>query len=268
MPQFEEDYRKIIKKALSCRDRQTRNAVTRGYFGEMLKTDIMEFGSLPLITGRKIYHKGIVGELASFLQGATSVDVFKANGCNYWDSWADDTGKLNIDYGTSWRDFNGVDQLSEVVKSLMENPKGRRHIISAWRPDRLAELALPCCHYSYQWYVTTEGTLDMIWVQRSVDLMVGLPSDMLLAAVFNMLMAQTVGLKPGTLTFHLGDCHVYQTHLPQVEEYLGQPIELFTDVVPASWELGEDATVFNFEPSMLEITNYSPAEPIKFELIP
>lgn len=263
---LEDDYKQLVLKALASPMRPTRNAFTRAFFGAMIETDLLETGIFPIISRRKIHVKGIVGELAAFLQGATSVSAFKDFGCNYWDSWADKEGKLNIDYGTAWRDFNGTDQLTEVVESLKNNPNSRRHMISSWRPDRLDTLALPCCHYSYQWFVTSEGYLEMIWNQRSVDLMVGLPSDIVLASLFNVLMAQTVGLKPGKITMMLGDCHVYESHGEGIEEFLSREDTGFLTNLAPEYTLNPEATVFNFKPEMFELIDYTPLEAINFKL--
>ncbi len=260
---LDDGYKRIVSKALNSPFRQTRNALTQSYFGEMLQFDSLTKGEFPILLSRKLYPRGVIGELASFLQGASTVAQFKANGCNYWDAWGDENGDLNLDYGTSWLDFNGVNQLANVVKSLKEDPMSRRHLISAWRPDRLEGLSLHCCHYSYQWNVTVDGELEMLWVQRSVDLMIGLPADIILAAVFNLLMAQTVGLKPGKITMHLGDCHVYTSHANNAASLLDRSI---FGTAP-KYNLDPDATVFNFTPDMLEITEYNPCDPLDFKLL-
>jgi len=257
-------FRNLIINALAQEPRKTRNAVTRSYFGEHLVVDSLIHNQLPALLGRKLFLKGIIGELAAFLKGPKAVKDFKAQGCNYWDSWGDKAGKLNVDYGNAWLDFEGVNQLKEVVKSLKTHPEGRRHLISGWHPAHLKDLSLPCCHYSYQWYVK-DGCLEMIWNQRSVDIMIGLPSDIILAAVWNILMAQTVGLKPGRLNFMLGDCHIYESHLEGVDTYLEQANDTPQMYLP-TWELDPKATVFNFEPSMFKVLKYAPMPSIKFAL--
>lgn len=245
----------------------TRNAETSSIFGVTLALDSLEHGVFPIVRARKIFWKGVVGELATFLQGPKSVEHFQANGCNYWNSWAESGQDLELDYGNAWLDFNGVNQLEQVVKSLKEDPNGRRHVISGWRPDRLAELSLPCCHYAYQWYVNGDS-LEMIWTQRSLDVMIGLPSDIILAALFNILMAQTVGLKPGKLTFNFGDTHIYDDHLVSAVHYLNRANDLrdLRDTAWPTYSLDEKATVFNFVPSMFSIDDYNPLDAIAFKL--
>jgi len=257
-------FRNLIINALAQDARETRNAVTHSYFGEHLIIDSLEHGQFPALLGRKLFLKGIIGEMAAFLKGPKVVKDFKDQGCNYWDAWGDSKGKLNVDYGNAWLDFEGVNQLKEVVESLKKDPHGRRHLITGWNPAHLKDLSLPCCHYSYQWYVN-DGALEMIWNQRSVDIMIGLPSDIVLAAVWNILMAQTVGLQPGRLHFMLGDCHIYESHLESVEEYMQQSQNTPAMHLP-KWELDPKATVFNFTPSMLKVTEYKPMPAIKFKL--
>jgi len=267
MKNFEKDYVALIGY-ISERGcvKSTRNARTKSLFGVQFYFDDLNYSTLPILQGRKIYTSGVIGELAAMLKGPKTVQDFKDQGCNYWDAWRDDEGKLNVDYGNLWLDFNGVNQLEAVVNSLKNDPSSRRHLISGWKPDNVADLSLPCCHYSYQWYVTDDGHLDMVWVQRSVDVMVGLPSDILLAAVFNILMAQTVGLTPGTVTMQFGDTHIYESHKPGVAAYLEQAKVLDLNLSEPQWNLAKEATVFNFVPSMLEIVNYSHAPAINFKL--
>jgi len=255
----------LITTAMGCPLRTTRNARTQSYFGEHLIVDDLVQGHFPLLLGRKLFLTGIVGEMAAFLKGPKSLKDFEDQDCNYWKQWADKDGKLNVDYGNAWLDFNGVNQLKDVVESLKTDPNGRRHLISAWRPDHLKDLSLPCCHYSYQWYVNSRNELEMIWNQRSVDIMIGLPSDIVLAAIWNILMAQTVGLKPGRLHFMLGDCHLYESHAEGIQEYLDQMQNVHLRAKP-TWVLDPEATVFNFKPEMLMVSNYTPMPPIKFKL--
>lgn len=245
--------------------RATRNANTRSYFGHHLIVNDLAMGHFPALLGRKLYLDGVIGEMAAFLKGPQAVKDFKDQGCNYWDAWGGKKGEVNVDYGNAWLDFGGVNQLQEVVDSLTDDPNGRRHLISGWNPPNIPDLSLPCCHYSYQWYVNDDKELEMIWNQRSVDIMIGLPSDIILAAVWNLLMAQTVGLKPGRLHFMLGDCHIYEAHEEGVVEYLEQAVGAAYMPKP-TWTLDPKATVFNFEPKMLVIKNYKPNAPIKFKL--
>lgn len=261
-----EQYAKLINKILyKGQKRESRAGEVYTIFGETLKIDASQ--GFPLLQGRKSFYKPVLGELAAFLRGPKHIDDFKKWGCNYWDSWgAEKGGEIELDYGNSWRDFNGEDQLAEVVRKLNEDPTDRRMIVSGWRPDRLSKLSLPCCHMLYQWYVNGDK-LDMIWYQRSVDTMVGLPSDIILAAAWNAILAQQCNKKPGTLTFMLGDTHIYANHIPGVLDYLRQlQTRAQQGMQVYSYKIAPQVTIDNFVPDMLTIDNYEPMPKIKFEL--
>ncbi len=263
---YEEDYMLLVADILHKGiKRQTRNAVTKSVFGRIFRVK-PEKNRFPILSGRKMFYKGVVGELAAILKGPKHLDDFKKMGCNYWDKWANADGSIKVDYGNAWLDFNGVNQIDEVVKSIKNDPYGRRHIITGWRPDTIPGLNLPCCHLLYQWYVR-DGELDMIWYQRSVDTMIGLPSDVILAYVWNLLMANETGLKPGELIFMLGDTHIYASHFNDAREYLSRQFRM----TPGEDALPEHSicnqTTKNFNPFEFEIKNYNHFSKIDFELI-
>lgn len=246
-------------------ERNTRNAVTKSIFGAQLTIDELMHNKFPILQGRKIFYKGVVGELAAFLRGPKHIEDFTSQGCNYWNEWAEKDGSINVDYGNAWLDYNGVNQLQSVVDSLRNDPYGRRHIINAWRPDKLSELSLPCCHYSYQWYVDNSNHLHMVWIQRSVDTILGLPSDVILAAVLNLLMARTTGYLPGRLTMQLGDTHIYSSHFAELDAYMSSAVAMAHSPKPSYW-LSPVATVFNFTPEMFDLTGYEHGPKLTFKL--
>lgn len=218
---YETQYVHLVKHVMEHgADRQTRNANTRSVFGYAFTLDCLLQGHFPLLHGRKLMYKGVLGELAAMFKGPKTLADFEREGCNYWSQWAKEDGSINVDYGNTWLNFDGVNQLQETVDGIINNPTGRRHLITGWHPGNLKDVDLPCCHMMYQWYVTNDGYLDMIWYQRSVDVMVGLPSDVILAAAWNIVMAAATGLKPGKITFMLGDTHIYHSHFKGVEQYL------------------------------------------------
>jgi len=271
-PMWEVDqYAALIDKILKTGEkRKTRAGDTFSIFGETMTIDM--YSTFPLLLGRKMFYKPVLGEMATFLQGPKNVADFQKNGCNYWNAWGNtdphkaDYGAINVDYGNAWRDFNGVDQLAEVVSSLVNNPTDRRMLVSGWRPDNLKSLDLPCCHLLYQWYVRDGKYLDMVWYQRSVDVMVGLPSDIILAAALNIILAESANLVPGTLKFMLGDTHIYSNHLPGVLDYL-RSLQNVRDWTPARWSVDNNITIDNFTVDSINIHNYTNHEPaIKFEL--
>lgn len=225
--------------------RETRNGNTISIFGTTLSFDISEIG-VPLISWRKMYTKGIVGEFLGFLQDAKSVDEFKALGCNYWDLWANKDGSLNLDYPPR-------EQLQALIKGINEDPMGRRHIINLWDHTHLDELSLPCCHFNYQFYVRG-GKLDMIWTQRSVDVAVGLPSDFVLAFLYVVHIARATKLEPGRVTMNFGDTHIYQEHVEDLKEML------------ILREANDYSLEYSWDGKELNVAAYEPHEPIKFLL--
>ncbi len=267
---FEIEYSNLIKRILEKgTERQTRNAVTKSLFGETLTIDC-SLNVFPLLLGRKIFYKGVAAEFAAFLKGPKHINDFKNEGCNYWDKWAKADGSINVDYGNSWIDFNGVNQIEELVKGLKQDPFGRRHIISGWRPDRLKELDLPCCHLLYQWYIREENgykTLDMIWYQRSVDTMIGLPSDIVLAYIFNTLIANEIEATVGTVKMFLGDTHIYKSHFDNALKYCQNVDNIRPETIILPTYKKELLKLNNFCVDNLIIENYQPAEKLDFELI-
>lgn len=262
MQSFESEYKKLIKRVLKGNVRKGRNGQTISIVGEQIKFDDLMYDHFPVITGRKMFIKGIVGELAAFLKGPKTVADFEAQGCNYWNLWTNEDGSLNVDYGNKWRDFHGTDQIKVLIDGLKNNPYGRRHIIQSWDPSNLDNLSLPCCHYCYQFYVDNKKQLHLIWIQRSVDVMVGLPSDAVLAALLLLLVGRSVGMQPGTITMQLGDVHIYSDHIKKTPQYL-----LSKNLPIPTYKLDQDANIDNFEASMFELTNYQFNKAIKFEVI-
>jgi thymidylate synthase len=256
---LENTYKKLISKILLTDSRPTRNGITKSKFGAQIEFNILD--GFPIITGRKMFFNGVIGEMAAFLKRPKNIHDFKNAGCNYWNLWGKDDGTINIDYGNKWFDFNGINQIDQTVKSLKNDPYGRRHLITAWDPVSIDSLDLPCCHYMYQFYVNNDGTLDLIWIQRSVDVMLGLPSDFILAALFNILMAKTTSLIPGRVIMQLGDCHIYQEHISNSKNYLSKKVHKLP-----SYNLNSLANIYNFSSKDIVINNYIHNEALDFKL--
>jgi len=254
------NYKDLVDEVLhSGEEYFGRNGKTRALFGRQIAFNLS--AGFPIVTGRRIYYKGVLGELAAFLAGPTHVNHFKSQGCHYWDKFADEDGRMRLAYGNAWRSFHGVDQMERLIDGLQNEPYSRRHIITAWDPSGLDELTLQCCHYCYQWNVRADGALDMIWIQRSVDMMLGLPSDIILAAALNMLVAQTIGREPGKIVLQLGNCHIYEEHWETAIEYLDSDIFLLPEV-----SLNKAANINNFLPEMLALVDYKHGPKLSFEL--
>lgn len=261
---FELQYRNLVNKILAGGEmKRGRNGITFSVFSETLEFDLSE-RYYPLLTGRRIYYKGVLGELAAFLRQPKTIDDFNVYGCKFWDQWCDKKGNIKVDYGNKWLNWNGTNQLEELLNNLKSNPNSRRMIITSWDPSNIENLDLPCCHYSYQWYVRKERYLDMIWNQRSADVMVGLPSDAVSAATLNIIIANEVGLIPGKVNMMLGDAHIYKEHYQKAEKYLSNGI---SHISPRYTLLSERfKKTVEFVPEDIDITDYSPVDKISFEL--
>jgi thymidylate synthase len=269
MQKFELTYASMISRIISCgEDRETRNGKTLSLFGEHLRIPINGKGLFPVLQGRKMYTKGIFGEFAAMVRKPKHIDDFRAWGCNYWDLWANADGSINIDYGNAWFDFNGVDQIAQLKDKLKNNPTDRRMIVAGWRPDKLDSLSLPCCHYNYQFYVRQGKYLDILWSQRSVDMMVGLPSDIAFAAAWLISLANEVGLVPGEITMSLGDIHVYEAHTEAAMAYIDYVARAGNTRPPEYTYLAPKGKDFClFDPADLVVTQFHEPQKLHLELI-
>lgn len=276
---FEKNYVKLINDILDEGDvRCGRNGYVSSKFGCTLTIVDLEDGYFPLLSGRKIFYPGVLGEFAAFIRGPKTLQDFEAFGCNYWKDWAKPDGSLDVDYGNQWLDFNGVNQIEQVISSIDADPFGRRHIINGWRPDRLNVVDLPCCHFLYQFYVTSEGKIDLMFYMRSVDVIIGLPSDVILAALMVLLIAQDTLYKPGKIHMILGDTHIYEIHHKDegIHQYLENYYSNSSRMPLPTYSLCSRSTILQYEheskelfvPKHLHIQNYEPIETIKFEVAP
>lgn len=191
---------------------------TLGVFGRQMRFDLAD--GFPLLTTKKLHTRSIIIELLWFLRGETNIAWLKENGCSIWDEWADAEGELGPVYGKQWRswaapDGRSIDQISQLVANLKSNPWSRRHVISAWNPADVDDMALPPCHCLFQFHVSTDGKLSCQLYQRSADVFLGVPFNIASYALLTLMMAQVTGLKPGTFVHTLGDAHLYLNHLDQ-----------------------------------------------------
>lgn len=190
---------------------------TLSVFGRQMRFDLTD--GLPLVTTKKLHLPSIIHELLWFVSGETNIGYLRENGVSIWDEWADDQGELGDVYGRQWRswptpDGNSIDQLHNLVQQLRSNPDSRRHIVSAWNVAAIDDMALPPCHYVYQFYVA-DGRLSCLFNMRSVDCFLGLPFNLASYALLTCMVAQQVDLAPGELIWTGGDVHLYLNHLQQ-----------------------------------------------------
>lgn len=209
---------------------------TTSVFGYQLRFNLAE--GFPLLTTKKMFTKGIFGELIWFLRGSTNVAWLQDNGIHIWDEWAAPDGELGPIYGYQWRnwpnpDGTHTDQIAEVITSIRTNPDSRRHIVSAWNVGMIPQMALPPCHSLFQFYVappTSEGgrgRLSCQLYQRSADLFLGVPFNIASYATLTHVIAQVCDLEVGDFVHTFGDVHIYDNHRAQVREQLSrEPMDL------------------------------------------
>lgn len=222
MKQYLELLDKIMTEGVDRGDRTGTG--TRSIFGYQMRFDLSE--GFPLLTTKKLHLKSIIHELLWFLKGDTNVKYLQDNGVRIWNEWASPEGELGPVYGYQWRswpDYNGghIDQISEVIKTIKENPESRRIIVSAWNVASVSDMALPPCHLLFQFYVA-DGRLSLMLYQRSADCFLGVPFNIASYALLLMMVAQVTGLKPGEFIHTLGDTHIYHNHFDQVRTQLAR----------------------------------------------
>ena len=231
---------------------------------------------LPIVTTKKIHLKSVVHELLWMLGGNTNIAYLKEHGVSIWDEWADEKGELGPVYGAQWRNFgakkihlknestepqskaeisiDGVDQISELIKGIKENPTSRRHIVSAWNPVDTAHMKLPPCHCFFQFYVDAQNNLSCHLLQRSGDAFLGIPFNIAFYSILTHLVAQVCGLKPHRFVHTINDVHLYLNHVEQAKLQLTRApkslpyIKLNTDVT----------NIFDFKFEDIQIKDYEP----------
>ena len=234
---------------------------TTSVFGHQLRFDLSR--GFPLLTTKKLHLRSIIHELLWFLKGDTNTAYLKENGVGIWDEWADEDGNLGPVYGHQWRSWGApggetIDQVSQVVEQIRENPDSRRIIVSAWNVGELESMALPPCHLLYQFYVA-DGRLSCQLYQRSADVFLGVPFNRASYALLLLMMAQVTGLQPGDFVHTFGDVHLYSNHIDQARLQLSrEPRELPRMKIQREVE---DVFSFRFEDFLLE--GYDPHPHIK-----
>lgn len=289
MSNYDKQYLDLVKEILDegietpCRT--GNNTLVK--LNKVLTHDLKD--GFPMLTFRQQFFKSMKGELSCFLHGITDKKVYNERGCGYWQSWCNpekvpysnkegmkEERDLGPIYGYQWVAFNapytnyddndkqsGFNQIERIVETLKKNPYDRRLIVNAWNPTQEKQMALPPCVYVFQ-FNYLGGRLHITVNQRSCDLILGVPTDFSFYSLLLCLMAQTVGMKPGTVTLNLCNCHIYDNHVDKVRENLNVwdnvQYELPTLVLDPS------ATVFNFMPEMASLSGYSHGEKVSFPI--
>ncbi|MEZ4937573.1 MAG: thymidylate synthase [Crocinitomicaceae bacterium] len=233
-------------------------------FGYQMRFDLSE--GFPVLTTKKLHLRSIIHELLWFLQGDTNIKYLKDNGVRIWDEWADENGDLGPVYGYQWRswpnpDGSSTDQIQKVLDSIKNNPNSRRHIVSAWNPSFVDEMALPPCHTMFQFYVA-DGKLSCQLYQRSADTFLGVPFNIASYALLTLMMAQVCDLEPGEFIHSFGDVHLYNNHIEQAQLQLTrEPRKLPKMKINPNVK---DLFAFKFED--FELVDYDPHPHIKAEV--
>lgn len=202
---------------------------TRSIFGHQMRFDLAD--GFPMTTTKRLHLKSIIHELLWFLKGDTNIAYLNEHGVKIWDDWADENGELGPVYGAQWRswpaaDGRQIDQIFQLVTQIRENPNSRRHIVSAWNPALVDDMALPPCHCLFQFYVAN-GRLSCQLYQRSADIFLGVPFNIASYALLTMMVAQVTGLKPGEFIHTFGDAHLYMNHFEQARLQISrEPLKL------------------------------------------
>ncbi|HJB44946.1 MAG TPA: thymidylate synthase [Candidatus Coprenecus merdipullorum] len=234
---------------------------TKSVFGYQMRFDLSE--GFPLLTTKKLHLRSIIYELLWFIKGDTNIKYLHDHKVSIWDEWADENGDLGPVYGHQWRswpapDGRTIDQLSQVLDSLKRSPDSRRHIVSAWNPAEVDQMALPPCHTLFQFYVA-DGRLSCQLYQRSADVFLGVPFNIASYALLTMMVAQECGYVPGDFVHTFGDVHIYLNHFDQVHEQLSRTPRPLPRMVLNP----EIHSVFDFDYDDFRLEGYDPWPAIK-----
>ena len=259
MKQYLDLLKRITTEGVRKEDRTGTGTIS--VFGHQMRFNLEE--GFPLLTTKKLHLKSIIHELLWFLQGDTNVKYLQENGVRIWNEWADENGDLGHIYGYQWRswpDYNGghIDQISEVIDTIKNNPNSRRIIVNAWNVADLGNMNLPPCHMFFQFYVA-DGKLSLQMYQRSADTFLGVPFNIASYALLLMMVAQVTGLKPGEFIHTTGDTHLYLNHLEQVELQLSREPR----ALPKMKINPNVKSIFDFKYEDFELVDYDPHPHIK-----
>jgi thymidylate synthase len=247
---MDKQYKNLLKDILDNGGKKSDRTGTGTFsvFGRFIRYDMEE--GFPLLTTKEMSMKSVMTELKWFLKGDTNIKYLVDNGCNIWNGdaykkyrqsfpgnqmlskeqfvqkikydndFAKKHGELGAIYGKQWRDWDGVDQIADLIKELKKNRDSRRHIVSAWNVGKLDQMTLPPCHHAFQCYVGDNRELSLMWIQRSVDTFLGLPYNIASYGMLLLLLCKETGYEPGELIGSLGDVHLYSNHIEQAKEQL------------------------------------------------
>ncbi len=259
MKQYLDMLQRVLDEGTTKTDRTGTG--TLSVFGHQMRFNLSE--GFPLVTTKKLHIRSIIYELLWFLNGDTNIKYLVDNGVSIWNEWADEDGELGPVYGKQWRAWPGkdgttIDQISNVLNSIRNNPDSRRHMVVAYNPTFVDEMALPPCHSLFQFYVA-DGKLSCQLYQRSADTFLGVPFNIASYALLTYMMAQQCDLEPGDFVWSGGDVHIYSNHIDQVKEQLSRE----TYPLPQLKILRKPNSLFDYQFEDFEIENYQSHPHIK-----
>ncbi|HMM10793.1 MAG TPA: thymidylate synthase [Bacteroidales bacterium] len=272
MRQYHDLLKLVLQEGVRKNDRTGTGTIS--IFGHQMRFNLDE--GFPLLTTKKLHTRSIIYELLWFLKGDTNIGYLNQNRVTIWDEWADEQGNLGPVYGAQWRNWNGegIDQISQLIDGIRNDPDSRRHLVTAWNPSvlplrgksfsenvALGKAALPPCHALFQFYVA-DGRLSCQMYQRSADIFLGVPFNIASYALLTLMIAQVTSLKPGEFILTLGDAHIYLNHLEQVKLQLSReprPLPRMT-LNPAV------TSIFDFGFDDFTLTGYDPHPHIKGDI--
>ncbi len=262
MKQYLDLLNRVLTESTKKKDRTGTG--TFSIFGHQMRFNLEN--GFPMLTTKKLHLKSIIYELLWFLNGDTNIKYLNENGVRIWNEWADENGDLGHIYGYQWRswpDYNGehIDQISEVVETIKNNPDSRRIIVSAWNVGDLQNMKLPPCHTFFQFYVAN-GKLSLQLYQRSADIFLGVPFNIASYALLLQMMAQVTGLQAGDFVHTFGDAHIYTNHLEQVRLQLTREPR----ALPKMKINPEVKSIFDFKYEDFVLEDYDPHPHIKGEV--
>ena len=259
----------VLEKGVKKTDRTGTGTIS--YFGPQLRFDLAE--GFPMLTTKKLHLKSIIYELLWFLKGDTNIKYLQDNGVRIWNEWADENGDLGPVYGSQWRNWNndGIDQISEVIDQIKNNPDSRRMLVTAWNPSVLPKsgitfsenvamgnAALPPCHAWFQFYVAN-NKLSLQMYQRSADIFLGVPFNIASYSLLLKMIAQVTGLETGEFVHTFGDAHIYLNHLDQVKLQLSRSTRKLPELI-----VNKDVKdIFSFDFDDFKLVDYNPHPHIK-----
>jgi thymidylate synthase len=258
-----QQYHKLLQHILDNGNQKTDRTGTGtiSCFGYQMRFNLED--GFPMLTTKKLHLKSIIHELLWFLSGDTNIKYLKENDVKIWDEWADEDGNLGPVYGYQWRswptsDGKSVDQISQLLHQIKNNPDSRRMIVSAWNVGFIEDMALPPCHCLFQFYVA-DGKLSCQLYQRSADTFLGVPFNIASYALLTLMVAQVCDLKPGEFIHTFGDVHLYNNHIEQAQLQLTRDCRALPKMIINP----EVKDIFSFKFEDFTLTDYNPHPHIK-----